>query len=107
MEVSVAFGSFNLHTNPSDPAMLSKGSNPGGGLSRPLSFGEQQALAMQEKNRASAAGSHAQVEARQAAPAVDTAAKAPRFFSSAWSSPVVTRVNGNAAGPTRRVERRD
>jgi hypothetical protein len=46
----------------------------------PLSYGEQQALAMQAKNQRVSEGTHAEVEQRQAAKPVDTALKAPRFI---------------------------
>jgi hypothetical protein len=50
----------------------------------PLSFGEQQALAMQSKNRRLSEGDPNEVRQRQAAAAVDTAMKAPRGLPSPW-----------------------
>jgi hypothetical protein len=43
-----------------------------------LGWGERQALAMQHRNRDVSTGTHAEVEQRQAARAVDLALKAPR-----------------------------
>jgi hypothetical protein len=62
-----------------------------GGLSRPLSYGEKECLAMQAKNRATAGMTFADVEKRQAAPAVDMGKKASSHFvdsiGSAWRRP--------------------
>jgi hypothetical protein len=48
------------------------------GFSKPLGWGEQQALAMQAKNRRVSEGDPNEVRERQAAAAVDMTLKAPR-----------------------------
>jgi hypothetical protein len=50
----------------------------------PLSFGERMALSMQKKNVEMSTGTHAEVEKRQAARAVDTSVKAPRLLGAPW-----------------------
>jgi hypothetical protein len=76
----MAFGAFNLATNPGEPAVMSKGSNPGSELSRPLSFGEREALKQQAANRATVGmtpGDHEAAKLR--AITVDAALKMARF----------------------------
>jgi hypothetical protein len=62
-----------------------------GELSRPLSYGESEALKMQARNRATAGMTFDAVEVRQAAGATDTAKKSPQFFrdsiGSSWHKP--------------------
>jgi hypothetical protein len=50
----------------------------------PLSYGEQCALAQQHRNQRLSAGTPAEVEARQAAPAVDSAMKRPQRGGAPW-----------------------
>jgi hypothetical protein len=87
------FGTFTLPTNPSDPAVLSRvGNSASGGRidasgRGQLSSSERTLLEMQAKNRATAGMSPAAVEARQAAPATDMAAKSPRNFRDSIGTP--------------------
>jgi hypothetical protein len=76
----MAFGSFSVGANPGEPAILSKGSNPGGGLSGPLSFGEKCALAQQQANRATNMSWAEHEVARIRSISVDAALKKPRLY---------------------------